>query len=185
MDLFNKLITAVVLGGFITVAGVANAQDDAAAAGEAPVEPAVDKRAEAAKSLEELLEFVKRGQVAEQQENREREQRFAREKANQAQLLKEAEAERARQERISAQLEDQFEENELLIADKQAQLKERLGALTELFGHLTAAAGDLKSNLEVSLVSAQYPNRGDFLTDLIDKMSTSDTLPKITEIERV
>ena len=29
MDLFNKLITAVVLGGFITVAGVANAQDDA------------------------------------------------------------------------------------------------------------------------------------------------------------
>jgi biopolymer transport protein ExbB len=185
MDLFNKLMTAAVLGGFLTVAGVANAQDDAAAAGEAPAEPTVDKRAEAAKSLEELLEFVKRGQVAEQQENREREQRFARDKANQAQLLKEAEAERARQERISAQLEDQFEENELLIADKQAQLKERLGALTELFGHLTAAAGDLKSNLNVSLVSAQYPNRGDFLTDLIDKMSTSDTLPKITEIERV
>ena len=184
MDLFNKLISAAVLGGLITVTGVANAQDDAAP-GEAPAEPRVDKRAEAAKSLEDLLDLVKRGQVAEQQENRQRERRFANEKANQAQLLKDAEAERARQERISAELEDEFEENELLISEKQAQLKERLGALTELFGHLTAAAGDLKSNLEVSLVSSQYPDRGDFLTDLIAKMSTSDALPEITEIERV
>ena len=186
MDAFNKVIHAAFLSCLLAFAGLAQAQDEGGAAeGQEAAEPQVDPRQVAAENIEELLERVKRGQVAEARENREREQRFARDKANQAQLLEEAKDERARQEQISARLEDEFEENELLIADKQAQLKERLGALTELFGHLTAAAGDLASNLEVSLVSAQYPDREGFLRDLIDKMSTSDTLPKIAEIERL
>jgi hypothetical protein len=87
---------------------------------------------------------VKQGQVTEASENRAREQRFAAAKNDQQRMLNEAEAERTREEQRSAKLEDQFEENELLVADKQEQLKERLGALTELFGHLTAASGDLK-----------------------------------------
>ncbi|MGB1141906.1 MAG: energy transducer TonB, partial [Halioglobus sp.] len=141
--------------------------------------------AQDAKDLDQLLDFVKRGQVTEAKENRAREQRFARDKANQAQELKNAEAERARQEALSAQLEDTFEQNELLVAAKQAQLKEKLGSLDELFGHLTSAAGDLSSNIGVSLVSAQYPGREVFLQELITKMSGSDTLPSIEEIERV
>ena len=141
--------------------------------------------AQEAKSLDELLDFVKQGQVSESKENRAREQRFAKDKANQAAELKRAEAERTRQEQISAELEDQFAENELLIAAKKKQLKEKLGALSELFGHLTSASGDLASNLDVSLVSSQYPGREVFLQELIDKMSGSDTLPSIEEIERV
>jgi biopolymer transport protein ExbB len=141
--------------------------------------------AQDAKSLDELLDFVKRGQVTEAKENREREQRFARDKANQAAELKKAEAERTRQEELSAQLEDQFEENERLVAERQNQLKERLGTLAELFGHLTSTAGDLSTNLENSLTSAQYPDREVFLTELIAKMSGSDKLPSIEEIERV
>jgi biopolymer transport protein ExbB len=138
-----------------------------------------------AKSLDQLLDFVKRGQVTEAKENRAREQRFAKDKANQANELKNAEAERARQEQISAELEDQFEANELLVAAKQKQLKEKLGTLAELFGHLTSTSGDLATNLEFSLTSAQYPNRQDFLNELIQKMSGSDKLPSIEEIERV
>ncbi|KAA1189710.1 energy transducer TonB [Pseudohalioglobus sediminis] len=141
--------------------------------------------AQEAKSLDELLDFVKRGQVQEQKENRAREQRFAKDKANQAAELRKAEAERARQEQISTQLEDQFEENELLVVAKQQQLKEKLGTLAELFGHLTSTAGDLSTNLENSLTSAQYPGREAFLQELIAKMSGSDTLPSIEEIERV
>ncbi|MEM6484726.1 MAG: MotA/TolQ/ExbB proton channel family protein [Pseudomonadota bacterium] len=176
-----KSLSSIVLSGAFAFAGAAFAQDEAA-----PVEPAgPDPRDVAAENIQQLLDFVKQGQVTEGRSNREREQRFAAAKADQQRLLTEAEAERTREERRSAQLEDEFEANELLVADKQEQLRERLGALTELFGHLTAASGDLKSNLEVSLVSAQYPNRGDFLGDLIDKMSTSDKLPSIEEIERV
>ena len=72
-----------------------------------------------------------------------------------------------------------------MIAAKQEQLKERLGTLAELFGHLTAASGDLASNIEVSLVSSEFPNREGFLKDLIAKMTGSDKLPQIEEIERV
>lgn len=141
--------------------------------------------AQEAQSLDQLLDFVKKGQVAESKENRAREQRFAKDKANQAAALKSAEAERARQEQLSTQLENQFEENELLIAAKQKQLKEKLGTLTELFGHLTSASGDLATNVEVSLASAQFPGRETFLRDLVVKMSGSDSLPSIEEIERV
>ncbi len=162
-----KVAAAALAGALALSAGPAAAQD-----GEA-------------QSLEQLLEFVKKGQVTEAQENRAREQRFAQAKAEQASMLKQAEAERAREEQRSANLEDQFEENELLVDDKQKQLKERLGTLAELFGHLTSTAGDLASNLEFSLTSAQYPNRQDFLEDLIAKMSGSDKLPSIEEIERV
>ncbi|CAA0116124.1 Protein TolQ [Halioglobus japonicus] len=141
--------------------------------------------AQEAKTLDQLLGFVKQGQVTEARENAAREQRFAKDKANQAAELQRAEAERTQQEELSSQLEDAYEANELLVAAKQQQLKEKLGTLAELFGHLTSTAGDLSTNMEFSLISAQYPDREVFLQDLIKKMSTSDTLPSIEEIERV
>ncbi|MFT7286695.1 MAG: biopolymer transport protein ExbB [Halieaceae bacterium] len=181
MNALNRIFSVVFVGGALTIAGLAVAQDEAAAV-EAPPP---DLRAEAAANIKQLLEFVKQGQVTDARDNKERERRFAATKANQETLLNEAEAERTREEQRSAQLETMFEENELLVAAKQEQLKERLGALTELFGHLTAASGDLSSNIDVSLVSAQYPDRNLFLKELIKKMSTSDSLPSIEEIERV
>jgi biopolymer transport protein ExbB len=140
---------------------------------------------EDARSLDELLNFVKQGQTAESKENRAREARFSKDKANQGSALKQAEAERKREEQLSARLENTFEENELLITAKKKQLQDKLGTLTELFGHLTSASGDLASNIEVSIASAQYPDRAVFLRDLIGKMSGSDTLPSIEEIEKV
>ena len=139
----------------------------------------------AAENLDQLLDLVKQGQARASAENKAREDRFTRDKANQAAALKRAEDERTREERRSTRLEKQFEENELLIAAKQEQLRERLGTLSELFGHLTAASGDLASNIEVSLVSSEYPGRETFLKGLIAKMSGSDQLPSIEEIERV
>lgn len=170
MKALNTIFSALVLGGALAVSGVSMAQD-------APERDAA--------SLSELLGLVKQGQAQEARENAERERRFSADKANQAKALEQAKAERSRQEQLSTTLEAKFEENELLVAAKQEQLKERLGSLTELFGHLTAAAGDLSSNIEVSLVSAQYPDRELFLKELIAKMSGSDKLPRIEEIERV
>ncbi len=137
------------------------------------------------KSLDQLLEFVKQGQVTDARENRAREQAFAKDKANQAAELTRAQGERSRQEALSATLEDTFESNELLVVAKQAQLKEKLGTLAELFGHLTSTAGDLSSTLEFSITSAQYPGREQFLEDLIAKMSGSEKLPSVEEIEKV
>ena len=76
-------------------------------------------RAQEATTLDELLGFVKQGQVTEALENKKREAEFKSAEADQARKLQEAKAERARQERISLRLEKRFEKNELLIADKQ------------------------------------------------------------------
>ena len=157
------------------------AQEEAVA--EAPPPPTPQEIA--AENLDQLLNLVKQGQARASSENAAREARFTQDKANQAAALKRAEEERTREERRSARLEKQFEQNELLIAAKQEQLRERLGTLSELFGHLTAASGDLASNVEVSLVSSEYPGREGFLKGLIAKMSGSDQLPSIAEIERV
>ena len=129
------------------------------AEGEVEAPPPPTPQEIAAENLDQLLELVERGQARASAENQAREQRFSSDKANQAKALKRAEDERLREERRSARLEKKFEENELLIAAKQEQLKERLGTLSELFGHLTAASGDLASNVEVSLVSSEYPGR--------------------------
>ncbi|MEM9257470.1 MAG: MotA/TolQ/ExbB proton channel family protein [Pseudomonadota bacterium] len=166
-NVFRK-IAPVALGGALTLASSGLLAQD-----------------QEARSLDELLEFVKRGQVTEAAENREREARFARDKANQAAELQRAEDERTRQEELSAQLENTFEENELLVSQKQQQLNEKLGTLSELFGHLTSSAGDLAITLETSLTSAEYPGREVFLEELIAKMSQSTQLPSIEEIEQV
>ena len=175
---FLKATTFVVAGLF---AGVAVAQDEAAP--EVPAGPTPQEVA--AQNMSELLDLVKQGRSRADGENRAREQRFAQDKANQQSELNRAERERAAEERRSARLEKKFEDNELLIAAKQEQLKERLGSLSELFGHLTAASGDLASNIEVSLVSSEFPSREGFLQDLIAKMSGTDQLPQIEEIEKV
>ena len=175
---FLKATTFVVAG---MVAGVAVAQDPAVP--EVPAGPTPQEVA--AENMSELLDLVKQGRSRAAGENRAREQRFAQDKANQQSELNRAERERAAEERRSARLEKKFEDNELLIAAKQEKLKERLGSLSELFGHLTAASGDLASNIEVSLVSSEYPSREGFLQGLIAKMTGSDQLPQIEEIEKV
>lgn len=141
--------------------------------------------AEEARTLDQLLEFVKQGQATEARENRAREARFRSDKRRQGRLLEEAKDMREREERRSARLEKTFEKNELIVADKGRQLKERLGTLTELFGHLTSTAGDLRSGFANSLISAQYPGRDQFLDQLIAKMAGAEQLPSIEEIERL
>ena len=173
-------VSALALAGVLS-APMTLAQE--AAEPEAPPPPTPQEIA--AENLDQLLDLVKQGQARASAENKAREDRFTRDKANQAAALKRAEDERTREERRSTRLEKQFEENELLIAAKQEQLRVRLGTLSELFGHLTAASGDLASNIEVSLVSSEYPGRETFLKGLIAKMSGSDQLPSIEEIERV
>ncbi len=141
--------------------------------------------AQEAKSLDELLQMVKQGRASDAREQKAREQRFKNARYDQQKMLKEAQQTLADEEKRSSDLESTFEENESVLNEKQRQLKERLGTLTELFGHLTSTAGDLRSNFTTSIISVQYPNREQFVDELIAKMSGAEELPSIEEIERV
>jgi biopolymer transport protein ExbB len=136
-----------------------------------------------ASSLDELLDNVEQRRVVESREHTARERKFAAEKANQAKMLRDAKAERRREQRRSDRLETTFEENEIRIGDLQEQLDKRLGSLRELFGVLQQVAGDTRGLFEGSLISSQYPNRGEFLGDLAKKMGTSSQLASIDEME--
>ncbi|HAX05734.1 MAG TPA: energy transducer TonB [Acidimicrobiaceae bacterium] len=136
-----------------------------------------------ASSLDELLDNVEQRRVVESREHTARERKFAAEKANQAKMLQDAKAERRREQRRSDRLETTFEENEIRIGDLQEQLDKRLGSLRELFGVLQQVAGDTRGLFEGSLISSQYPNRGEFLGDLAKKMGTSSQLASIDEME--
>ncbi len=140
---------------------------------------------EKAKSLDELLNFVKSGRTAEASENAKREAEFNQKKGEQAAMLEKSKKTRTAEEARSVTLEKTFEKNDVAVEAKKKQLKERLGSLSELFGHLTSSAGDLRSTIESSYTSAQFNDRDQFLEDLVDKMSGSDKLPSVEEIERL
>jgi biopolymer transport protein ExbB len=102
-------------------------------------------QAQDALNLNELLELVREGQARDNSEHNDRVRTFQQQQAQQTRLLQEAQQEKARQEALSEQRETTFDENDLLIADVQQQLEERLGSLRELLGVLQQVAGDARS----------------------------------------
>ncbi len=140
---------------------------------------------ESAATMDELLRQIERGQSRDSAEAREREQRFARARNEQQNLLNQAREERARQERNSERLEQLFEDQQNQIIAARQALDERLGALKELFGVLQTVAGDAQGRFSESLTSIQYPDRERFLVELGSKMASATALASIEEIERL
>ena len=138
-----------------------------------------------ADTLGDLLDLVEQRRVVESREHLRREQEFVGSRNRQAQMLKDAEAERRREEQRSERLETRFEENEIRIGDLQEALDKRLGSLRELFGVLQQVAGDTRGLFEGSVISAQYPGRGEWLGELAAKMGTASQLATIAEMERL
>ncbi len=140
-------------------------------------------QAQSAQSLDQLLQQVKQSKQLSSKLNKQREAEFLQQKNQQQHRLKQAQIELKQLEKASAELEQQFAANEQLLQAKRQQLQQRMGTLKELFGHLTAAAGDFRSNIETSIISAQYPGREQVFDQLIDKMSNATLLPEVSEIE--
>ena len=149
-------------------------------------EEGVEEETKTPSNPQELLEIVKKGQFADSEEQRQREREFRNEKNKQAKLLADAKAERARLEREAARLEQKFEANEALLVVAEAQLKERLGSLNEIFGHLAGLATEARNIFEQSITSAQFgKEREEFLTNLAVKMGEGVALASIPELERL
>ncbi|MBQ76161.1 MAG: energy transducer TonB [Gammaproteobacteria bacterium] len=138
-----------------------------------------------AKTLAELLQLVKDGKVVNSQLNTRREKEFVADKAKQQQALSNANREQRREEATSERLEAEFEKNEQDIAAKQEILAKRLGSLRELFGVLQQVSGDTQGVFESSIISAEYPGRGEWLGNFAQSMGKSSKLATIEEIERL
>lgn len=138
---------------------------------------------EGAASMGELLRLIEQGQARDSRENRQREAAFAQARNQQQQLLNQARAERTRQENVSAQLENTFEQNQQRIITARQALDERMGALKELLGVLQTVSGDTQGRFAASLTNIEYPDRNDFLVELGSKLAGAANIPEISEIE--
>ncbi len=126
---------------------------------------AVDEPAD----LDALLEKVKREGITERQQNKARESAFIAARNDKSRLLAETKAQLVREDERMDRLSRAFQDNEKTLAEKEALLQEKSASLGELFGTVRQMAGDSRSLLASSMVSAQLPDRITLLTALAER----------------
>jgi biopolymer transport protein ExbB len=129
--------------------------------------------------LDQLLEAVRTEHRAQRERNREREQKFLRDKQNQQALLEQARRDFERRQRENQPLVRKTEAS----AGEITRLEEQLEALVQDMGDLSTGfrefAGDFAAVLQESMISAQFPDRGGQLQEL----AATSSQPSIEEIE--
>ncbi len=129
--------------------------------------------------LDQLLRQVERQQQQVSQQNRQREQRFLAEKRQRQRLLAQARTQLAALEQEAAALKAEFEANRKTLAQLEERLQASSGVLGEIVGTVRQVAGDLKADLQQSLVSAQFHGRTEKLAAIAD----SRRLPTLEQLQ--
>jgi biopolymer transport protein ExbB len=134
-----------------------------------------------AQTLDELAEIVRQAANSEGKINKDREAQFLAERDNQRNLLAQAKAEKKREEKRSDDLKSEYDRLERELAEMTTVLQERMGNLGELFGIVRQSSGDIQAALNDSMVSAERPGRGAFLSELAQRKA----LPNVQELRTV
>lgn len=167
------------LAGLSLIAGVAamsmNLSNDSLLSG---------AQAQDAVTLDQVLQAIRRERTEVSAENRQREAQFLQQRNQQQAELSRVRAQVAAAEAESTRLEGVVEANNEEIAELDQELASKQGEFQELFGAARTAAADLNGQVERSLISTQFPGRGDALTDLAqtDKLPSEDQLRDLWEI---
>lgn len=135
-------------------------------------------------TLDQVLAAVRQERSDVSAENREREQRFLAQRNQQQAELTRVRNQVAAAEAESTRLEGVMEENQARIAELDAELASKQGEFQELFGAARTAAADLRTQVEASIISAQFPGRGVTLQELAqtEQLPTEDQLRDLWEI---
>jgi len=136
---------------------------------------------ESSDPLDALLRAAQQEARAVSQENQERLRRFESERNNQRALLRQARADRDAAQRQADRLKASFDNNERQLEDLQDTFRIQSGNMGEMFGVVRQVAGDVKGTIDASMVSAQYPNRG----ELAAHLAQIKGLPSIDELNNL
>lgn len=137
-----------------------------------------------ATSLANLLDLVESDRVAESEEYQARVQEFEQNAARQQEILDTTNQRITTEETDSDALSDEFEANQIILADKREILRDRRGDLNELFGTLQGVAGDFLSNFQNSLISSQHSGRTGQLEEIIARAGSTVEQLNVEEMER-
>lgn len=166
------------LAGVSLVVGVAaaalsipaSAQQGGAAA---PAQPAARQL-----TLDQVLQAIRRERSESSAENKQREERFLRERNNQQAELSRVRGQVAAAEAEATRLEGLMETNQAEIDKLDQELADKQGEFQELFGAARSAAADLTAQVDRSLISAEFPGRSSELAEV----AQTDTLPTETQL---
>ncbi|MEE8464504.1 MAG: MotA/TolQ/ExbB proton channel family protein [Gammaproteobacteria bacterium] len=169
-----KILSVFLVAGLL--AGVsALAQETAPSAAEVKAKAMAEA---AAATMDELLRNSRQEATKVSRENRERLRRFETERNNQRALLRQAKADRDAAQRQADRLKALFDNNERKLEDLQDTFRIQSGNMGEMFGVVRQVAGDVKGIIDASMVSVQYPDRG----ELADHLAQIKGLPSIEEL---
>lgn len=140
--------------------------------------------AQGAITLDQVLQAIRNERTEVSQENREREQRFLSQRNQQQAELNRVRAQVAAAEAESTRLEGVMASNQDTIDELDAELASKQGEFQELFGAARSAAADLNAQVERSIISTQFPGRGETLTELAqtEKLPSEAQLRDLWEI---
>lgn len=138
------------------------------------------QEATAPQNLDQLLNKVKEDRRSERRWLQEREREFTNQKNQQARLLRDAKAELARVEAITAKLTTTYEANEKVLTELENELRIAVGTFGELFGVVKQVSGDFRAQIQNSVISAQIKDREPFIA----RLGESKELPNLDELER-
>jgi biopolymer transport protein ExbB len=174
----NKILAAILLvGATFNVSLSVNAAEDAAPAKKdtgAVETPAAD-------TLSELLGLVKADKIRQSKSNANRVNVFKRERNKQRALLNTAKAEQKREEDRTTRLKALFDKNNKTLAEMSAAKLLKAGSLGEMVGVVRQVAGDTAAKFKRSVISAQFPDRHQFL----ETLAQATVFPEIPEIRQL
>ena len=134
-----------------------------------------------ANPIDELLSRIHQQATTDNNINKKREKEFKQSRDRQQQLLINAKATLANEEKKRDQLKSAYTQQEKKLVKIENELHQRIGVLGELFGVARQVAGDALGEFENSLISAQLNERINF----VKQISKSKSLPSISELENL
>jgi len=134
-----------------------------------------------ANELDKLLQQVKADRISEAKLDKKREAEFLAARADKQALLNKAKRELKAQQDRNTRLTKEYADNEITLAQKETELDNAKGTLGEMFGVSRAAAADAYGSISTSIVSAQYPGRGEAL----NRIANSKEIPSLPDLEEL
>jgi biopolymer transport protein ExbB len=132
-------------------------------------------------SIQELLNQVRADAAQQQQINKQRTDEFRANANTQTAELQRARAELASLEAQARRVEATFSGNQRQIDELKGELTVAQGEFGEVFGLARSMAGEFKSTLDRSLITAQLPNR----TEVLGRVANSDALPSTNDLNAI
>lgn len=132
-------------------------------------------------SIQELLNQVRADAAEQDRVNRQRVQEFEANAATQTAELRRARGELSQLEAQARRVETQFAANQRQIDELKGELTAAQGEFGEVFGLARSMAGEFKSTLDRSLITAQMPNR----TEVLGRVAESDALPSTSDLNAI